>query len=358
MPASPSPPLPNSSLPPLSSTVAPPCQLDESYKHIFLPTCYLFTFLLSLGLNSVVLTRCLRRPWNSSLIYMFNLALSDLMYSLSLPFLIASYISRDRWLFGDPMCRLVRFLFYFNLYCSIFFLTCISFHRYLGICHPMRSMRLESMRWVRATCLLVWTLVFAMTSPILLFARTGPLEGYDDEVTCWDDALDSDLHRYMPYGMFLHVAGFFLPFSLTAWCYSRVVRTLCRTIRGGVVPGPVPGVAQRRKSIRTIVTITLLFALCFLPFHLTRTLFLALRAGGAALGGCRALGVMAVCYKVTRPLASANAFLNALLYFLTKEPCGWGHRARKGGDQKGKQMVKKRPTQGKHVFGSIYPPFP
>ncbi|XP_053319272.1 P2Y purinoceptor 6-like [Spea bombifrons] len=353
MPFSPAPSSPNSSITPTSSSGSP-CQLDESYKHIFLPTCYSFTFLLSLALNSIVLTRCIRRPWNPSLVYMFNLALSDLMYGLSLPFLIASYISRDRWIFGDPMCRLVRFLFYFNLYCSIFFLTCISFHRYQGICHPMRSMRQETLRWVRATCLLVWAIVFAMTSPILLFARTGPLDGLEDGVTCWDDALDSDLPRYLPYGIFLHIAGFFLPFTLIAWCYSRVVRTLCRTLRPGAVPGPVPGLAQRRKSIRTIVTITLLFTLCFLPFHVTRTIFMSLRAGGASLGGCRALGVVAVCYKVTRPLASANAWLNALLYFVTKEQWGKGLKIKKGGEQLGKHVVKRRPIKAEEVWGNIY----
>lgn len=115
------------------------CSIDESYKYVFLPVCYSLTFLFSLTLNSVVLLRSCRRQdgccggggrrWNTSLIYMVNLATTDLMYGLSLPFLVASYVLRDRWVFGDFMCRLVRFLFYFNLYCSIFFLTCISVHR-------------------------------------------------------------------------------------------------------------------------------------------------------------------------------------------------------------------------------------
>lgn len=113
------------------------CSFDESYKYVFLPVCYSLTFVFSLGLNSVVLLRSCcchggRRRCNTSLIYMVNLATTDLMYGLSLPLLVASYVLRDRWLFGDFMCRLVRFLFYFNLYCSIFFLTCISVHRYDG----------------------------------------------------------------------------------------------------------------------------------------------------------------------------------------------------------------------------------
>ncbi|KAM9788621.1 P2Y purinoceptor 3 [Neosynchiropus ocellatus] len=349
------------------------CSIDESYKYVFLPLCYSITFLLSLTLNSVVLMRSCRRPrsqrWNTSLIYMVNLATTDLMYGLSLPLLVASYILKDRWLFGDFTCRLVRFLFYFNLYCSIFFLTCISIHRYLGICHPMRTITLESRRVVRGTCATVWAVVFILTSPIFRFAQTGfvpqgtldatglhdfwdnktvPGKGY---INCWDDAIDREFADYVPYGIILHVLGFFLPFLVIAWCYTQVIRTIFQTMRSSQSPslegedGPVRGEAseegkdrdrtsvsisgsqyshyirRRRKSIKTILTITLLFALCFLPFHVTRTVFLLLRRGGlegrGGMKGCSAIKTVSICYKVTRPLASCNAWLNALLYFLT-----------------------------------------
>ncbi|XP_029436744.1 P2Y purinoceptor 3-like isoform X2 [Rhinatrema bivittatum] len=292
------------------------CHINESYKYIFLPMCYSFTFILSLALNSIILYRSLRRTkqWNSSLIYMFNLALTDFMYGLSLPFLIASYIKRDQWIFGDFMCRLVRFLFYFNLYCSIFFLTCISFHRYLGICHPMKTITMETKKTVRAICILVWAVIFALTSPIFRFAKTATS---GNSTSCWDDALDSDILHYVPYGIFLHLVGFFVPFSIIAWCYSRVVKTIFQTMRSHQFQSPVPGLNKRRKSIKTIVTITLLFALCFFPFHVTRTLFLVLRASRGV--NCHTMSIVSICYKLTRPLASFNAWLNALLYFLTKD---------------------------------------
>ncbi|XP_029303458.1 P2Y purinoceptor 3-like [Cottoperca gobio] len=365
------------------------CSIDESYKYVFLPVCYSLTFVFSLTLNSVVLLRsCCHhsgccgggggggRRWNTSLIYMVNLATTDLMYGLSLPFLVASYVLRDRWVFGDFMCRLVRFLFYFNLYCSIFFLTCISVHRYLGICHPMRTITLESKRVVKATCALVWVVVFILTCPIFRFAQTGyvrrgggggvglggasevgnitgsQLEDEGGYMNCWDDAIDKEFADYVPYGIVLHLLGFFVPFVIIAWCYSQVVRTIFQTLRsppssmeggedGPVGDGATEGerertsvsisgsqyshyIRRRRKSIKTIVTITLLFALCFLPFHVTRTLFLLLRRG--QLGGCTLMKTVSICYKVTRPLASCNAWLNALLYFLTGDkgaPCCW-----------------------------------
>ncbi|XP_055056837.1 P2Y purinoceptor 3 [Misgurnus anguillicaudatus] len=344
-----------------NSSITGPCNIDESYKYIFLPICYCFTFVFSITLNFVILYRSFRRTkrWNASLIYMVNLATTDFMYGLSLPFLVASYVMRDDWVFGDFMCRLVRFLFYFNLYCSIFFLTCISVHRYLGICHPMKTITLESKRAVKGTCVLVWIAVFVLTCPIFRFAQTQylPRQGILGAVVngestreemfnnCWDDAIDKEFHDYIPYGITLHFLGFFLPFSIIAWCYSRVVLTIFRTlhsqppsqrarsgtgcesvsgIRGEgmsiILGAHSPYVNRRRKSIKTIITITLLFALCFFPFHVTRTIFLLLKLTSRVQ--CHTMSMVSICYKITRPLASFNAWLNALLYFLTKEKHG------------------------------------
>lgn len=376
-----------------STSPAQSCSIDESYKYIFLPICYSFTFIFSISLNSVVLYRSFRQTkrWNASLIYMVNLASTDFMYGLSLPFLVGSYIMRDRWVFGDFMCRLVRFLFYFNLYCSIFFLTCISVHRYLGICHPMKVITLETKKAVKCTCVLVWIVVFAFTCPIFRFAQTGhvtrltgigsnasignpghdvssangnatdgTLEGVIEEYqNCWDDAIDKEFPDYVPYGITLHLLGFFVPFSIIAYCYSHVVLTIFRTLhtQPSSCRNPIdecmektvvgtgrkrtnglqkivernegisiflgaqsPYASRRRKSIRTIITITLLFALCFFPFHVTRTIFLLLKVTKSV--PCHTMTAVSMCYKITRPLASFNAWLNALLYFLTKDKGG------------------------------------
>lgn len=331
------------------------CSNDESYKYIILPLCYSITFLLSVFLNSTVLLRSYRggRRWNTSLIYMVNLASTDLMYSLSLPLLVASYVMHDHWVFGDFMCRLVRFLFYFNLYCSIFFLTCISVHRYMGICHPIRTIKLESKRAAKSACAMIWVVVFMLTCPIFRFAQTGDLPrvdgnrknasmegglnqvGLETYKNCFDVATDNEFSEYIPYGIVLHLLGFFVPFTVIAWCYSQVVRTIFQTLhtqpyvqdvadneRGPTNQTSIsisssqhaPYISRRRKSIKTIITITFLFALCFLPFHITRTLYLILKQRNAE---CRTIHAISVCYKVTRPLASFNSWLNALLYFLT-----------------------------------------
>ncbi|XP_034424985.1 P2Y purinoceptor 6 isoform X4 [Hippoglossus hippoglossus] len=272
---------------------------------------------------------------------------------------------------------------------------------YLGICHPMKVITLETKKAVKYTCVLVWIVVFALTCPIFRFAQTGHvtrlggagtnasiteepnyeisavngnashdnLGGVTEEYqNCWDDAIDKEFPDYIPYGIILHLLGFFLPFSIIAWCYSHVVLTIFRTLHsrpsshrgkregghegverrwrtnlaiagrekrgsnelsrtvgrdGGIsifLGAHSPYANRRRKSIRTIITITLLFALCFLPFHVTKTIFLLLKVTKRV--PCPTMTMVSMCYKITRPLASFNAWLNALLYFLTKDKGG------------------------------------
>lgn len=66
-----------------------------------------------------------------------------------------------------------------------------------------------------------------------------------------------------------------------------------------------PYLNRRRKSIKTIITITILFMLCFLPFHMTCTLFLILKETKAV--ECQTMQMVSICYKITRPLASCNS---------------------------------------------------
>ncbi|TSK16146.1 P2Y purinoceptor 2 [Bagarius yarrelli] len=159
--------------------------------------------------------------------------------------------------------------------------------------------------------------------------------GREMYTNCFDVATDTEFSEYIPYGIVLHLLGFFVPFIVIAWCYSQVVWTIFQTLHtqpytqeaGDNKKGPAtqtslsisgsqnaPYISRRRKSIKTIITITFLFALCFLPFHITRTLYLILKQRNAE---CHTIHAISVCYKVTRPLASFNSWLNALLYFLT-----------------------------------------
>ena len=94
------------------------CRFKEDFKYLLLPISYSLVFLFGLSLNAMALFVILFRTkrWTPSTIYMLNLTMCDTLYVVTLPFLIYYYADANDWPFGEPVCKIIRFLFYANLY--------------------------------------------------------------------------------------------------------------------------------------------------------------------------------------------------------------------------------------------------
>ncbi|XP_036916183.1 P2Y purinoceptor 4 isoform X1 [Sturnira hondurensis] len=298
---------PGPSSDPGNSEVELNCQFDEQFKFILLPVSYAVVFVLGLGLNAPTLWLFVfhLRPWDATATYMFHLALSDTLYVLSLPTLIYYYAAHNHWPFSTELCKFVRFLFYWNLYCSVLFLTCISVHRYLGICHPLRALRWGHPRLASLLCLAVWLVVASCLVPNLFFVTTS-VNG--DTILCHDTTRPEHFRHYVYFSSVIMGLFFGVPCLVTLVCYGLMARRLYR---------PLPGASQsisRLRTLRTIAVVLTVFAVCFVPFHITRTIYYMARLVEA---DCWVLNIVNVAYKVTRPLASANSCLDPVLYLLT-----------------------------------------
>lgn len=289
------------------------CVYREDFKQLLLPPVYSVVLVVGLPLNICVIAQLCasRQTLTRSAVYTLNLALADLLYACSLPLLIYNYARGDHWPFGDLACRLVRFLFYANLHGSILFLTCISFQRYLGICHPLAPWHKRGGRraaWV--VCGAVWLAVTAQCLPTAVFAATGIQR---NRTVCYDLSPPILSTRYLPYGIALTVIGFLLPFIALLACYCCMAHRLCRQ------DGPVGLVAQERRSkaARMAVVVAAVFAISFLPFHITKTAYLAVRSTPGV--SCPVLETFAAAYKGTRPFASANSVLDPVLFYFTQQ---------------------------------------
>ncbi|NWU94760.1 P2RY4 protein, partial [Upupa epops] len=283
------------------------CVFNEEFKFILLPVSYGIVFVVGLPLNSWALWMFVARmrPWNATTTYMVNLAVSDALYVLSLPTLVYYYAARNNWPFGRGLCKAVRFLFYANLYSSILFLTCISAHRYLGICHPIRSLKWLKTTHARAACAGVWLVVAVCLIPNLVFVTTS---SKDDGTLCHDTTKPEDFDRYVHYSSAVMALLFALPFLVIVLCYCLMAKRLCRSsLSGNRMP------SYKKRSVTMIAAVLAVFALCFVPFHVTRTLYYTSRYFQA---DCRTLNVINFTYKITRPLASINSCLDPVLYFM------------------------------------------
>ncbi|XP_006885621.1 PREDICTED: P2Y purinoceptor 6 [Elephantulus edwardii] len=289
------------------------CTYRENFKQLLLPPVYSVVLAAGLPLNACVITQiCMsHRALTRTAVYTLNLALADLFYACSLPLLIYNYAQGDHWPFGDFACRLVRFLFYTNLHGSILFLTCISFQRYLGICHPLATWYKHGGRraaWL--VCGVVWLVVITQCVPTAVFATTGIQR---NRTVCYDLSPPKLAARYMPYGMALTVVGFLLPFTALLICYCCLAHRLCTQ---NVLTGPVAQ-ERRSKAARMAVVVTAIFAISFLPFHITKTAYLAVRSTPGI--SCPVLETFAAAYKGTRPFASVNSVLDPILFYFTQK---------------------------------------
>ncbi|XP_028817386.1 P2Y purinoceptor 3 isoform X2 [Denticeps clupeoides] len=295
------------------SSTLPSCTYDEDFKRFLLPAIYTVVFVVGLPLNFTVILRIWRsrKSPTRNKIYMLNLAVADFLYDCSLPLLIINYASNDYWPFGEVACKLVRFQFYSNLHGSIFFLTCISFQRYLGICHPLATWHKRGgcrLAWVVCAC--VWGSVALLCFPTLQFAATGVQR---NRTVCYDLSTPERSDEYYPYGIALTCLGFLVPFLVVVVCCALMAQVLCR--QGDSGPGRA-GHDKRVKAARMIIIVVLVFAVSFLPFHVTKTLYLLVRTLSQA--PCQVRNFFSVVYKSTRPFASMNSVLDPILFHFTQ----------------------------------------
>ncbi|XP_060923289.1 2-oxoglutarate receptor 1-like [Limanda limanda] len=238
--------------------------LDEQLKRYFLPVTYSVIFIVGLVGNvtsiGVYLTKL--RPWKSSSIIMVNLALTDLLYVLSMPFLVYYYSHGDSWPFGDIMCRFVRFGFHFNLYGSILFLTCHAVFRYVVVTRPLRAAQVQQTCWGIVACSFVWIVTATEVTPMLWIIKS---EKHDNKTFCMDFAsVIGQSPNLRWYSWLLTTLGFLLPLVVVFICYIGIARKLAE--------GPGASTSSRMRASRVTVLILVVFAVCFLPYHILRVL--------------------------------------------------------------------------------------
>lgn len=300
-----------------SSNVSFPCDFNEDFKYILLPVSYSLVFVFGLALNCAVMYAIMfqTRRWRAVTVYMLNLTVCDTLYVLTLPFLIFYYADENDWPFGEPLCKLIRFLFYTNLYGSILFLSCISLQRFLGVCHPVRSLGWAGSRSARRISAAVWLAVVSFQAPILYFSRTRQTGA---GCVCHDTTSRELFPHFLAYSGVVSMLLFCVPFAVVVACYGLMLHKLLEA-------PPVPGSAAARskqRSVRMIAVVLMAFLLCFLPFHVTRSVYYSFRYLDQEVG-CKLLAASNAAYKATRPLASANSCLDPILYFMAGRGFRW-----------------------------------
>ncbi|XP_054039428.1 P2Y purinoceptor 11 isoform X1 [Rissa tridactyla] len=262
-------------------------------------------FPAALGGNGVAVYRFLahERSWHSGIVYSFHLAVSGMLYSLSLPFLVAYYYPPKHWRYGPVLCKLERFLFNSNLYGGIFFVTCISLNRYLGIVHPLWVHGRLRPHHAKVLSAVIWVLAGVFSAPTLFFAELQEAEG---AIECLGSAVPRRLREFYPYSLVLATLGCGLPFLLTTSCYAAIIRTVFRN--------PHLSQPEKRKVGILVGVGVALYAFSYLPYHIFRNLNLRQRLLPRGTEDCTFSRTIHTTAQVCKILVNLNICLHPLLY--------------------------------------------
>ncbi|XP_062386859.1 urotensin-2 receptor [Sardina pilchardus] len=119
----------------------------------------------------VMRSAALRRA-GSMYVFILNLALADLLYLGTIPFVVCTYFGHN-WFFGETGCRLLLSLDLLTMHASVFVLVAMSLERYRAVAAPFRARRSAAAapraHWLAA--LGIWLLALALTLPMMVMIR-------------------------------------------------------------------------------------------------------------------------------------------------------------------------------------------
>ncbi|XP_056241196.1 P2Y purinoceptor 1-like [Seriola aureovittata] len=285
-------------------------RVSFNFTTTFLPPVFILVFIIGLVANGLGLKSLLQNWEKLKIINVFvlNLGLADILYLLTLPFLVMYYFMRKTWIFGDAFCKITRFCFNLNLYGSIGFLTCISVYRYLAIVHPVRVMGRITVTQSVAISVMVWLLVGVQSLPDMFYAKTN--EG-NTSAKCYHTTATAYVEDYLKYSLGWTLTGFCIPLLIMLGCYGHVIVVLCRK--------NTTHMELRQRSLRLLFILILLFSVCYIPYHVFKNLTLWSRVLNKEKICPEWSNGVYIAHQISRGLVCLNSALNPLVYLHVNE---------------------------------------
>ncbi|XP_077990912.1 somatostatin receptor type 2-like [Glandiceps talaboti] len=230
-------------------------------------------------------------------LYILSLAAADFLFLMGLPFL-AYFNTKNNWIFGDVMCKIVMGIDGSNMLTGILTLTAMAVDRYLAIVHIVWAKNYRTARRTKMVCLLLWIISLMLTAPLWLYAKTTHTS---NGITVCNVICPVLVEHF--FIIYAFIIGFVLPLVIISVCYTGILLHLQHNNR------------RRRRQFRVgrvgalVLTAVLVFVICWLPFWSIRMVLLSPYQPGVAIESI---------YYISWILSSLNSCINPLLYAFFK----------------------------------------
>ncbi|KAK2510112.1 hypothetical protein MC885_003129 [Smutsia gigantea] len=289
----------------LFESIPKPCMKEgiRAFGSLFLPPLYSLVFLFGLLGNSVVVLVLFKYKRLKSMtdVYLLNLAISDLLFVLSLPFW--GYYAADQWVFGLSLCKIISWTYLVGFYSGIFFIMLMSIDRYLAIVHAVFSLRARTLTYGVITSVATWSVAVFASLPGFIFStcyternHTYCTTKYSHHASGWK-VLSS---------LEINILGLVIPLGIMLFCYTMIVKTLqhCQN-------------EKKNKAVKMIFAVVVLFLGFWTPYNVV--LFLEMLVDLEVLQDCTFERHLDYAIQATETLAFVHCCLNPVIYFFLGE---------------------------------------
>lgn len=249
---------------------------------------------------------CHLKPWKSSTVLLFNLAVADFLLIMALPFRAIYYNAGLSWMFGEAMCNICLFMLAMNRSGSTVFLMAIAGDRYMRVVHPHHPINSLSVSRATGVALGMWLLTVALTAHVFSLEHTNT-------TYCESFMVDTEPRHNLSWHKFEFLFSFIIPFVVILYCTVRIVGKLKRRQLGQH--------AKVKKALCFLTVVVVIFTICFLPSNLMQVLIWVEthRYSSDLTTGefCRALDGATNGFFLSISLTYLNSVLDPVIYYFS-----------------------------------------
>uniref|UniRef100_A0A8D0BX12 G-protein coupled receptors family 1 profile domain-containing protein n=1 Tax=Salvator merianae TaxID=96440 RepID=A0A8D0BX12_SALMN len=308
--------------PPLSVMCTKPTEIQQVFKYInTFASCTIF--MVGIIGNSTLLriiykNKCMRNGPN---VLIASLALGDLLYIvITLPINVYKLLA-ENWPFGVQVCKLVPFIQKASVGITVLSLCALSIDRYRAVASWSRIQGIGIPMWKAVEITLIWAVAIILAVPEAIAFDLERLN--HREQTHWVCMLAveqkssfmmfyKDVKDWWLFGFY-----FCLPLACTGVFYSLMSCEMLSK-RNGMRIALNDHMKRRREVAKTVFCLVVIFALCWLPLHLSRILKKTIYNAQDAYR-CELLSFLLVMDYFGINMASLNSCINPVaLYFVSR----------------------------------------
>ncbi|XP_068791809.1 C-C chemokine receptor type 8-like isoform X1 [Struthio camelus] len=282
------------------------CGLENisSFASTFFPVLYSVLFVTGLMGNALVVWVLIGFKKINAMtdVYLLNLAISDLLFVFSLPFLV-QYSAVEQWTFGNAMCKIISSAYFVGFYSSAFFITIMSVDRYLAIVRSVHALQVRTTAHAIVTSLVLWAVAILASAPAFLFFQ----EAEDNNRAMCIPHYPNGNNGWKIFSNFeVNVLGWLIPLGILFFCYYNILKNLqkCHT-------------QNKYKAMKLVFVVVTVFFLFWTPINIV--LFLDSLQNMYIIDDCHASQRLALALELAEAFSLAHCCLNPVIYAFVGE---------------------------------------